>query len=342
VAPWRYRRAGPTPMEAVLIMSRALAQFTQIAVFLALFASQALAQYPNRIIRLVVTFPPGSSLDGMARLVADGMGAQLKVSMVVENVAGAGGVIGVDRVVASPKDGYTLLFATMGNLTINPHIYKDTRHNTLTDLVPVGPISVSSNALGIRAGLPVKTVQELIQYGKAHPGKLTYASTGIGSSSHLAGVMFASMTGIEMLHGPYKGAVQAIQDLVAGRIDLMIDPAPSFVNIVRDGRVVVLARTARMKIPTLPPEWPSLDESGVPGFDLGTWTAVMAPVGIPADVLDRLRQAPRAMMAQPQITEKMLPSVPMAHTPPEFERFIRSQHEHWGKIVKLSGAAASQ
>jgi tripartite-type tricarboxylate transporter receptor subunit TctC len=329
--------------EAILFVPRVLVRLTAIAILaIALPCSHVMAQYPDRPIRLVLTFPPGSALDGMARLMADALGAQLKGSMVVDNVPGAGGVIGVDRVVASPKDGYTLLLATMGNLTINPHIYKNVKHNTLTDLVPVGPVAITSNALGVRAGLPVKTVSELIQYARANPGKLTYGSSGIGSSSHLAGVMFASMAGIDMLHVPYKGAAQALQDLIAGRIDVMIDPASSFVNIVRDGRVVVLARTTRMKVPTLPPEWPSLDEAGVPGFDLGTWIAVMAPAGVSAGVLERLRQALNAVVTQPQFPEKVQPSQPLVLTIPEFERYIRSQHEHWGRIVKLSGAAASQ
>ena len=321
---------------------RAFFRFAGIAILaLALPAGQAMAQYPDRPIRLVVPFPPGSSLDRMARLVADAMAAQLKGSMVVENVAGAGGVVGVDRVVQSTKDGYTLLFGTMGTLSINPHMYKDIKHNTLVDLVPVGPVANSSNALAIRTGLPVKTVQELIRYGKANPGKLTYASAGMGSSSHLAGVMFAAATGIDMLHVPYKGAAPALQDLVAGRIDLMIDPAGSYVNIVRDGRVTVLARTTRAKIPGLP-DWPSLDEAGVTGFDLGVWTAMMAPAGTPADVIDKLRSVLRSVMSDSQLQEKLLPNVPLALSLAEFERFLRAQHEHWGRIVKLSGAAGSQ
>jgi len=329
-------------MEANMDFPREMVRIRQIAfALLLLTCGQAIAQYPERPIRLVVPFPPGSSLDRMARLVAEGMAGQLKGSMIVENVAGAGGVLGVDKVVTSPKDGYTLLFGTMGALTINPHIYKDLKHNTLVDLAPVGPVANSSNALAIRTGLPVKTVQDLIRYAKANPGKLTYGSAGMGSSSHLAGVMFASMTGIDMLHVPYKGAAPALQDLVAGRIDLMIDPAGSYVNIVRDGRVTVLARTTKAKIPGLP-DWPSLDEAGVPGFDLGVWTALMAPAGTPAEVIEKLRPALRAVMGQPQLQEKLLPNVPLALTQAEFERFLRSQHEHWGKVVKLSGAAGSQ
>jgi tripartite-type tricarboxylate transporter receptor subunit TctC len=328
--------------EAILFVPRALVRFTGIAILvIALPFSQAMAQYPDRPIRLVVPFPPGSSLDRMARLVADAMAAQLKGSMIVENVAGAGGVVGVDRVVQSAKDGYTLLFGTMGTLSINPHIYKDLKHNTLVDLVPIGPVANSTNALAIRTGLPVKTVQDLIRYGKANPGKLTYGSAGMGSSSHLAGVMFASMTGIDMLHVPYKGAAPALQDLVAGRIDLMIDPAGSYVNIVRDGRVTVLARTTRAKVPGLP-DWPSLEEAGVPGFDLGVWTAMMAPSGTPPEAMGRLRPVLRQVMDDPQLQEKLLPNVPLALSLAEFERYLRSQHEHWGRIVKLSGAAGSQ
>lgn len=322
-------------------MKRAFDRLTRVAFILLLASGPAIAQYPDRPIRMVVPFPPGTSFDRMARMIADGMAGQLKGSMIVENVAGAGGVLGVDKVVTSPKDGYTLLFASMGALTINPHIYKDLRHNPLVDLTPVGPVASSTNALAVRTGLGLKNVRDLIQLAKANPGKLTFGSAGMGSSSHLAGVMFASMTGTDLLHVPYKGAAQALQDLLAGRIDLMIDPAGTYVNLVRDGRVTVLARTSKAMIPGLP-DWPSLDEAGVPGFDLRVWTAMMAPAGTPAEAIEKLRPALRATMSNPQLMEKILPNAPMLLAPAEFERFLRDQHEHWGKVVKLSGAAASQ
>jgi len=315
--------------------------FFSFAIFCAFMWGPA-AAFPDRSVRLVVPFPPGSSLDKVARLVATRLAVELKQPVVVDNVSGAGGTIGADAVLAAPRDGHTLLLGTLGVLAINPHIYKQLKHDPLKDFLPIGTLTRTSNVLAVRNGLPVNNVVELIAHAKANPGKLNYGSAGVGSSSHLGGAMLASMTGIQLVHVPYRGAAAAVTDLISGQIDILMDAAATYVPLAKSGRVKVLGLTSRSQFVGFPSEWQSLHDAGVPGFDVTVWNGIVAPAGTPAAHLEVLRLALHNVMSAPTITATLAPDEAMRTTHQEFESLIRREHARWGTLVKESGASASQ
>lgn len=311
-----------------------------LALAISLLAGPAQA-FPERQIRLVVPFQAGSSFDKLARQIADRMSEQLKGTVIVENITGAGGVVGVQAVLNAPRDGHTLLMGAMGTLVINPHVYKQIPYDSLKDLVPVGGGSRTTNVLAVRPGLQVRTVGELIARAKANPGKLSYGSAGVGTSSHLAGAMLASMAGIDLLHIPYRGSAAAQTDLLGDRIDMLIDAAGNYVSLSASGKVRVLGATSRSRFPNMP-DWPSIHDAGVPGYELTIWNAVMAPAGTPPARLDALRKALQAVTANPTFASAIAPDEPLQMSVDELDRFIRAEHSRWSRIVKDSGAAESQ
>lgn len=311
-----------------------------LALALSLLAGPAQA-FPERQVRLVVPFQAGSTFDKLARHIADRMSEQLKGTVIVENITGAGGVVGVQAVLNAPRDGHTLLMGAMGTLVINPHIYKQIPYDSLKDLVPVGAGTRTTNVLVVRPGLPVRNVGELIARAKANPGKLSYGSAGVGTSSHLAGAMLASAAGIDLLHIPYRGSAAAQTDLLGDRIDMLIDAAGNYVSLSASGKVRVLGATSRSRFPNMP-DWPSLHDAGVPGYELTIWNAVMAPAGTPPARLEALRKAMQAVTSNPSFAAAVTPDEPLQMSVDELERFIRAEHVRWSRIVKDSGAAESQ
>lgn len=312
-----------------------------LALALALTVPGPAWAFPERPVRLVVPFPPGSTLDKVARLVAERLAEQLKGSVVVENVSGAGGTIGVQAVLGAPRDGHTLLYGTMGTLAINPHTYRQLPYDPLKDLVPVGGVTRTTNVLAVRLGLPVRNVAELIAHAKANPGKLTYGSAGVGSSSHLAGAMLASQAGIDLLHVPYKGSAPAQVDLLGERIDILMDQAGSYLPLSAAGKVRVLGVTSRSRFPKMP-DWPSLHDAGVPGYELTVWNAIMAPAGTPAPRLEALRKALQVVTSNPAFAGAIAPDEPMGMPVEELDAYVRAEHARWARIVRESGAAATQ
>lgn len=299
--------------------------------------SFATASYPTKPVRLIVPFPPGGGTDATARLVAAELGPLLGQSVIVENRPGAGGAIGAQSVAVSAADGYTLFFSTTGALVINPHLYRDLRYG-LSNFEPIATVGSSANVLVVRPDLPIQSISELVTYAKNNPADLTYGSSGVGSSSHLAGVMLESLTGISLRHIPYKGSAPAVTDLVGGRIDMMIDNIPSHAELARAGKVRPLGLSGRTLSPLFPGVKPIYDT--VPGYDVSIWYAVLSPAGTPKAVVEKLNDAIGKVLGDPKTAQALvaLGSDPLVLSPAEFTAFLQKEDEKWAAIVKQSGA----
>jgi len=297
--------------------------------------------YPTKPVKIVVAFTAAGTTDIMARGLAQYLGERFKQTFIVENKPGAGGNIGTEYVVRSPPDGYTLIVNSVGPMAVNPTLYKDLPYDPLTELVPIAQISDVPNVLVVHPSIGVKTLQELVGYGKANPGKLNYASTGIGTSSHLSGVMLASRAGFEATHIPYKGA-EAVKDLLAGRTQFMFATIPSVIAQIRAGNLVAIAVTSANRSRSMP-DVPTVAESGFPGFEAGSWFGLFAPKGTPAGIVAELNRATNDFLSQPATQHKLIQegADPAGGTPEQFGAFVRREYEKWRKVVLDAGAAAS-
>ncbi len=310
-----------------------------LATTLGLATGSALAQaFPSKPIRMVVTFPPGGAPDILARLFADK--AQLGQQVMIDNTPGAGGNIGADKVAKAPADGYTLVMGTVGTHSINGALYNKMPYDMVKDFAPVAHIASAPNLLVVNIDLPVKNVAELISYMKANPNKLSFGSPGIGTSVHVSGELFKSMTGTVMQHVPYKGRAMAIPDLVGGQIQLMFDNMPSALPMAKDGKIRALAQTTA-KRSAAAPDVPTVAET-VPGFEATTWFAVFAPAGTPAPVVARINAELQRVFKLPDVADKLkaLGLEPWISTPEELARYQASEISKWAKVVKDSGAKA--
>jgi tripartite-type tricarboxylate transporter receptor subunit TctC len=294
--------------------------------------------FPNKPLRMVVTFPPGGAPDILARLFADK--SQLGQPVVVENKPGAGGNIGADAVAKSPPDGYTLVMGTVGTHSINGSLYSKMPYDMVKDFTPVAHVASAPNLLVVTNSLPVKTVPELIAYMKANPDKLSFGSPGVGTSVHISGELFKSLTGTKMQHVPYKGRQFAIPDLVGGQIQVMFDNMPSALPMAKEGKIRALAQTTA-KRSAAAPDVPTVAET-VPGFEATTWFAVFAPAGTPKDVVDRVNAEMKRVFALPDVQDKLktLGLETWISTPDELARFQAAEITKWAKVVKESGARA--
>ena len=300
----------------------------------------AMAQntYPNKPLRLVVTFPTGGAPDILARLFSEK--AQLGQPVVVDNKPGAGGNIGADIVARSPNDGYTLVMGTVGTHAINGSLYEKIPYDMVKQFAPVSLIASAPNLLVVNNDLPVKTVPELITYMKANPNKLSFGSPGIGTSVHVSGELFKSLTGTQMTHAPYKGRQYAIPDLMGGSIQLMFDNMPSALPMAREGKIRAIAVTTA-KRSNAAPEIPTVAES-VPGFEATTWFALFAPANTPRPVIDRLHAEVQRVYRLPEVQERLktLGLEAVLSSPDELARYQASEIAKWAKVVKDSGARA--
>ncbi len=306
---------------------------------LALLCGTASAQsFPNKPIRLVVTFPAAGAPDILARLFADK--AQFGQPVVVDNVPGAGGNIGADKVAKAPADGHTLVMGTVGTHAINGGLYAKMPYDMVKDFAPVAHVASAPNLLVVTNDLPVKNVAELIAYLKANPNKLSFGSPGIGSSVHVSGELFKSLTGTNMQHVPYKGRQFAIPDLVGGQIQLMFDNMPSALPMAREGKIRALAQTTATRSPAAP-DVPTVAET-VPGFEATTWFAVFAPAGTPRDVVQRINAEMQRVFKLPDVVEKLktLGLEPWISSPEELAKLQANEIVKWAKVVKESGAKA--
>ena len=294
--------------------------------------------FPNKPIRMVVTFPPGGAPDILARLFSDK--AQLGQPVVIDNKPGAGGNIGADFVAKAPADGYTLVMGTVGTHSINGALYSKMPYDMVRDFAPVAHVASAPNLLVVTNDLPVKNVAELISYMKANPNKLSFGSPGIGSSVHVSGELFKSMTGTSMTHVPYKGRQFAIPDLVGGQIQLMFDNMPSALPMAKEGKIRALAQTTATRS-SAAPDVPTVAET-VPGFEATTWFAVFAPHGTPRDIVLRVNAEMQRVFKLPDVVEKLktLGLEPWISSPEELARYQASEMTKWAKVVKDSGAKA--
>ncbi|HUQ27175.1 MAG TPA: tripartite tricarboxylate transporter substrate binding protein [Usitatibacter sp.] len=294
--------------------------------------------YPNKSVKIIVAFTAGGTTDIMARSLAQRLTERYKQPFVIENRPGAGGNIGTEAAVRAAPDGYTLIVNSVGPMAVNPTLYKSLPYNPLTDLVPIAQISDVPNVLVVHPSLKVKTVQELVAYAKANPGKMNYASTGIGTSSHLAGYMLASRGGFEAAHVPYKGA-EALRDLLTGRVQFMFATIPSVIAHIKAGNLVAVAVSSSARSRSLP-DVPTVADSGFPGFEAGSWFGVFAPKGTPPAIVAELNRATNEFIAERQVQARMIEegADPAGGTPEQFGAFVRKEFEKWRTVVRESGA----
>jgi len=305
-----------------------------------LLVPAALAQnYPAKPLRLIVPFSAGGSSDVLARGVAKQLGEQMGEPVVVENRAGAGGMIALEFVAKAPADGYTLLFGTIGTNGIGPALYKNLSFDPVKDLAPVSSLHTLPNVLLVNAAVPAKSVAELIALAKSRPGQLTFASAGSGSASHLSGVLLKSATGIDILHVPYKGGGTAMPDVLSGQVSMMIETATGALAAIRSGKVRALAVTTGARWPQLP-DVPTMIEAGVPGFEITSWTGLFVPAATPAAIVGRLNGELVKAARDPAYAKTMetLGVQAISSTPQEFGAFVESEVAKWGRAIRESGA----
>ena len=295
--------------------------------------------YPTKPVRLVVPFPPGGTTDILARAVAQKLSETWGQQVIVDNRPGAGGNIGSELVAKSAPDGYTLLMGTVGTHAINPSLYAKMPYDHVKDFTPVILVAGVPNVLVVNPSLPVNSVSELIAYGKANPNKLNFASSGNGTSIHLSGELFRTMTGVAMTHVPYKGSSPALTDLIAGQVQLMFDNLPSSLQFIKAGKLRALAVTSAERSSALP-EVPTLAESGLPGFEASSWFGVLAPAGTPNDIIVKLNTAIAGWLATADAKEKLAAqgAIAAGGAPDAFVRHIAAESNKWAKVVKASGA----
>ncbi len=298
----------------------------------------AAENWPDKPIRVIVSVPAGATPDVTARLVTPGLSQQLGQPLVVDNRGGAGGLIGAEIVAKSAPDGYTLFISSPGALTILPHLRK-VPYDTLRDFAPVSLISIGPFVLITHPSVPVKTVKELITLAKAQPGKLNYASAGNGVANHLAMELFKQMAGVDITHVPYKGAPQAVTDVLAGHMNMMFNSISPIVAHIKAGRVRVLGIASSKRSSQLP-DIPTISEAGVPGYEAENWFGLFVPAKTPKRIVARLNEAVVKVLRAPEIQSQFatLGAEAVGNSPEEFAAFVRRDMEKYAKVVKLSGA----
>jgi tripartite-type tricarboxylate transporter receptor subunit TctC len=311
--------------------------WVSIAVLPGLGVPASAETFPSRPVTIVVPFPPGGTADLLPRIIADKLRERWGQTVIVENRPGAAGTTGSTWVANASADGYVLLASPAGPLVINKLVQKAFSFEPL-DLSPIAVLAAVPSVLTVRADFPAATVAEFIAYGKANPRKLNYASQGPGSTSHLTAVMFANMTGVEMVHVPYKGSSPALADLMAGNVDLMFDNLGSSLAYHHAGRVRILAIAARQRAAALP-DLPTLHESGLAGFDSSTWFALVAPSRTPADVVARINRDVTGILQRQDVRARLtnLGLSPVGDTPDVARDFMVSESRRWAAVVKQAG-----
>jgi tripartite-type tricarboxylate transporter receptor subunit TctC len=303
------------------------------------FGSAVAQEYPDRPVHLIVPFPPGGGADILARTVAPRLAQALGKPIVIENKPGAGGNVGAEYVARAAPDGYTLLYGTNGTHGINASLYRNLRFDPVKDFVPVSRMTTIAAMLIVNNQFPPTTVEELIRYARANPSKVNFASAGNGTTSHLAGELFKTMAGIDIVHVPYRGGALAVTDLIGGQVQMMIDVMPNALPLARDGRARGIAVSTATRYPGAP-EYPTIAESGLPGFEASAWDGIFVPAGTPAPIVARLNAAVRETVEDPQVAEalKARGAQPMPNSPEAFARYIAESSEKWARAVRASGA----
>ena len=325
-------------------------RFTQASLFTALLllvgAAQAQQAWPSKPVRIVVPFAPGGTTDILARAIAPELTRAFGQTFFVENKAGAGGNLGADIVAKSSNDGYTLLMGTVGTHGINRALYNMLPFDPIKDFAPITVVAGVPNVMVLNADMAkarnINSVPDFIAYAKANPGKLNMASSGNGTSIHLAGELFKSMSGTYMVHFPYKGSGPAILDMLGGSMDVMFDNLPAAMPHIKSGKLKALAVTSSQRSEAMP-ELPTIEEAGGPalkGYEASSWFGLLAPAGTPPELVRRIQQETAKAMSTPAVKEKLLAqgAIPGGNTPEDFAKFIDAEHKKWAQVVKVSGA----
>jgi len=308
-----------------------------VALLLGAAAIAFAADYPDHPIRVIVSVPAGGGVDTVTRIVTDKMRAELGQPVVVENKPGVSGSLAAETVSKADPDGYTLLASQPAPITTALFLYKSLNY-TPADLVPVAIMSHVPNVVLVRKDFPAKTVQELIAYAKANPGKINYASQGVGTTSHTTAELFQSITGTKLTHVPYKGTAPAVNDLLAGNVDLMFNELATSIELHKSGQARILAVTVKDRVPSLP-DIPTLEEVGVHGCISDTWHAITAPPKTPPEIVAKLNAAANAAMRDPGLREHFaaLSIGPGGGTPAEASAFVKEETQRWGDVIRKAG-----
>ena len=328
------------------VRRRAVLGTALLAAFGSTSIGTAMAQsnWPTRAVRIVVPFAPGGTTDILARAVAPELSRAFGQQFVVENKAGAGGNVGTEQVAKSPADGYTLLMGTVGTHGINRALYPKLPYDPFKDFAPITLVAAVPNVMVVNAEAAkannINTAKDFIALAKSKPGKMNMASSGNGTSIHLAGELFKSQTGVFMTHIPYRGSGPALLDLVSGQADVMFDNLPSALQQIKGGRLKALAVTSLERSGALP-DVPTIEEAvGLKGFEATSWFGLLAPANTPPDIVNRIQQEVAKALATPTLKSQMLAqgAIPSGNTPSQFAALIESEHKKWAQVVKASGA----
>lgn len=300
------------------------------------FAARA-AAWPDHAVNFIVPFPAGGPVDTTARFISQPLGTMWNVPTVVDNKAGAGGIVGAQAAAKSPADGYHYFFASIHH-TVLPSLRGSLSYDVMTDFVPVGMGAVFPIVLVVHESVPVKSVEELIAYAKKNPGKLSYGSSGTGGGTHLAGALFNSMTGTRLQHVPYRGSAPAMQDLLGGQVQVMFADGPSAIPHLSGGKIRPLG-VGNPEPSALFPGIPTIAASGVPGYEAYSWSGMLAPAGTPIDIVKRVNADMRQILSDPVTVKRMLAAgaEPKPGSPEEFEAFLQAELAKWSKVIKDAG-----
>jgi tripartite-type tricarboxylate transporter receptor subunit TctC len=306
-------------------------------------AAQTRQDYPVRPIRIIVPQAPASGPDIMARTVAQKLTESWGQQVVVDNRAGANGIIGMEAAAKSKPDGYTLVMSVPSALTMNPYVYKQLPYDTFRDFVPITQTATNTFGLVVNPALPAKSVKELITLGKARPGQLNYGSFGIGNQTHLAAELFSAATGLKTLHVPYKGQTPAVTELVAGQVSFMFTPMPGTAGMVEAGKLRLLA-TCGEKRDAMFTHAPTMLEAGYPTVIITGWSGLLGPTGVPGDVVNRLQGEIARHILAPELREtiRRQGAEPVASTPQQFAAFIKSEAQKWSQVIRRAGLEFTQ
>ena len=323
-----------TPALLAAVMTSALVS--------AFTGSAALAQaFPNKALRLICPFPPAGAVDIASRATANELQKLLGQPVTVENRPGAGGNLGGEVAARSAPDGYTLFMNTSGIHAINPMLYSKMGFDPAKDLIPVAPLVALNNVLVANPGFKVSSVKDLISQAKAAPGKITYASSGSGTSIHMSGELFKYLTGVDLLHIPYKGSAPAVTDLIGGQVNVMFDNIPSSLPHIKSGKLRAVATTGAKRDPALP-DLPTIAESGVPGYEAGVWFGISVPAGTPREIVSKLNAESVKATQSPDFQKRMkdLGYLIIPGTPEQMAEMLKIEVARWTPVVKASGAKA--
>jgi len=307
-------------------------------VLAALVAGAHAQSWPSRPVKLIVPFPPGGSTDILARALGHGLSAELAQAVIIDNRPGAGGSIGAEAAAKAAPDGYTIMMGHLGTLAVNVGIYKHLPYDPLKSFAPVCLMAIVPSVLVVNPSLPVRTLPELIAYARKYPGKLSYGSAGMGSTSHLTTEYFKLAAGIDVLHVPYKGVGPMLTDLVSGQLSMGLNGAPAVMPHVTAGRIRALGVSSLRRLPSLP-DIPTIDESGLKGFEANGWYGIVAPAGTSPHILRTLNSEIRRAMGTPEMLARLDAegAIPAGGMPEEFGAFIASEIHRWGAVLKRAG-----